>query len=180
MKKRGTFELILCGIFAALTAVLSQILVPIGPVPINLAHISVFTAAGLLGGRYGALSQVVFVCLGAFGVPVFAGLRGGPGVIAGPTGGFIFGFIGCAFVSGAIIHRFGTSAKALFSAMVFGMFVSYLLGVPWFMHYMGAPFSAEFVFLFLLPFIPGDALKMAASALLIRRLYPTVSKMRQA
>ena len=63
---------VLCAFFAALNAVLAQITIPIGPVPINLTHLSTYTAAGLLGARYGALSQLVYVLMGVIGLPVFS------------------------------------------------------------------------------------------------------------
>lgn len=62
---------VLCAFFAALNAVFAQITIPIGPVPVNLTHLSTYTAAGLLGARYGAVSQLVYVLLGVIGLPVF-------------------------------------------------------------------------------------------------------------
>ena len=78
-----------CALFAALTAILSQIAIPIGPVPINLATLAVFIAGGLMGPVWGAVSMIVYVALGAVGVPVFAMFTGGISIIVGPTGGYI-------------------------------------------------------------------------------------------
>ena len=80
-------KLTLCAMLAALTAVMSQLLIPIGPIPINLAMLSVFVAGGLLGSSAAALSQTVYVLMGAVGLPVFAMLTGGIGIVLGPTGG---------------------------------------------------------------------------------------------
>ena len=84
-----TTMMILCGIFAAVTAICSLITIPLGftPVPVNLGTLSVFLTGGILGKKYGTLSMTVYVLLGAAGVPVFSGFRGGRGVLAGPTGG---------------------------------------------------------------------------------------------
>ena len=175
MRRTNTFKLILCAFFAALSAVLSQVFIPIGLVPVNFIHVSIFVAAGLLGAKYGTLSQVVFVLLGAFGVPVFTGFTSGMGIIMGPTGGFIFGYIGCVFVSGLLISRFGTSMKALIPSMYVGMFVSYAFGIPWLMHVTGLNFTAAVISC--LPFIPGDLVKIIVSAIIVNRLHPTVKKM---
>ena len=77
MRQTKIKAMTLCALFAALTAVLSQIAIPLAPVPVNLATFAVFLAGGLLGGKLGALSQAVYVLLGAFGLPVFAGMTGG-------------------------------------------------------------------------------------------------------
>ena len=97
-----TTYLALCGLFAALMAICSFITIPLGftPVPVNLGTLGVFLAGGILGRKYGTISIAVYVLLGAVGVPVFAGLRGGLGVLAGPTGGYIIGYIVAAFLAG--------------------------------------------------------------------------------
>ena len=94
--------MVYCALFAALTAVCSQLSVPIQPVPINLALFSVYMAGALLGGGRGAISQIVFLLIGAAGVPVFAGFRGGLQVLAGPTGGYIVGYVAAALITGAV------------------------------------------------------------------------------
>lgn len=173
MKKMRTAELTLCAFFAALSAILSQISIPIGPVPIGLAHISVFLAAGLLGAKYGALSQIVYALLGIAGAPVFAGFRGGVGVLAGPTGGFIAGYIGCVFVTGSLIERFGSSVKALIPAMYAGWIVTYAMGLSWFMYVTNLSLPAALP-VCVFPFLPGDLLKTILCAVLVNRLRTAV------
>ena len=105
---RTVKTMIYCALFAALTAVCSQLAIPIQPVPINLALLSVYIAGGLLGGGMGAASQAVFLLIGAVGVPVFAGFRGGVQALVGPTGGYLIGYAAAAFVTGsgrsAVLH----------------------------------------------------------------------------
>lgn len=97
-------KLTFSSLFAALTAVgaLISIQSPFSPVPITLQTFFTLTAGVLLGSRYGALSQVVYVLLGVFGLPVFANMTSGFGVLVGPTGGYLFGFILGALVIGII------------------------------------------------------------------------------
>ena len=168
-------DMILCAVFAALSAALSQIAIPIGPVPVTLTHLSVFLAGGLLGARRGAVSQLVFVLLGAMGAPVFAQLKGGPGVIAGNTGGFIVGYIACALVVGLAADRWGRSPKVMIPAMMAGMAVTYALGITWFMFVTNTPLGAALGYC-VWPFLPGDAAKIALSAVLISALYPVLRK----
>jgi len=170
-----TKQLIMCSIFAALSAVLSQLSIPIGPIPISMTHVSIFLAAGLLGAKYGAASQAVYALLGAVGAPVFTGLSGGFAIIAGPRGGFIIGYIACAFISGFMIERFGRSYKSLIVSMYSGWVITYLFGLSWFIFVTGTPLI-ESISLCVLPFLPGDALKTILCAALIIRLHPVLTK----
>ena len=173
MKPIKTRMLILCALFAALNAILSQLAVPIGPVPINFVHASIFTAVGLLGIKYGTLSQVVFVLMGAAGLPVFSGLSGGIGVIMGPAGGFIISYVFCALIAGFVMERFGRSTKTLVLAMYSGWIVTYVLGVARFMYVTNTNLAAALPVV-MLPFLPGDVLKVVVSVVLINRLYVVV------
>ena len=170
MKSR-TAKLTLCAIFAALSAILSQISIPIGTVPINLTHISIFTAAGLLGWKYGTFSQLTFVAMGAIGLPVFSGFSGGLGKIVGPTGGFIVGYIACALVTAVIINRFGSKLTTLVLAMTAGWLVTYTIGSIWFMIVMQSNLATALMTC-VVPFLIGDVIKTAVSAILINRLRP--------
>lgn len=173
-----TASLTLCGLFAAIMAVCSIITVPLGftPVPINLGTLGVFLAGGILGRKYGTISIAVYVILGAVGIPIFAGFKGGLGVLAGPTGGYIIGYILAAFVVGLIVDfflkdDFGIGKQYLICviAMVAGLFVCYLLGTIWFIVSTGTGVWASLVAC-VFPFLPGDALKIVAATLLVRRL----------
>jgi len=174
--KMKTVNMALCALFVALSAVLSQISIPIGTVPVNFTHISIFLSVGLLGTRYGTLSQIVYVILGAIGMPVFSGFTGGLGWVMGATGGFIIGYVVCAFVTGIIIDRFGSSIRVLFLAMYAGWSITYLIGIPWFMIVTGTTSVAAALTACLLPFLLGDLVKTILSAVLINRLRPVLRK----
>ncbi len=171
----STKELVIIGVFAALSAVLSQISIPIGSVPVNLTHISIFLAAGLLGCREGIMSQIVFVVMGVVGLPVFSGFSGGFNRLLGPTGGFIAGYIGCVIISATIIRYYGKSVKALIPAMLCGSIITYILGISWLMYSLNLSLLPA-ITAYMLPFIPGDMLKIAVSTALIRRLDPILSR----
>jgi biotin transport system substrate-specific component len=173
MKKRNELYLyILCALFAALTAVCSQIMVPLPftPVPINLALLSVFVCGAVLGPKKGAISMLIYVLLGAVGLPVFAGFTGGFGILAGPTGGYIVGYVASAVVMGLLAsHKELAGKKKIIqigqtlATGIPALAVCYALGTAWFMVTTGTGFAASMV-MCVIPFIPGDVCKIIFAA----------------
>ena len=166
--KMSTYDLVLCALCAAVTCVLAPLSVPLaGEVPISLATFAVLLSGILLGGKLGALSQLIYVLLGSVGVPVFAGWTGGLGITLGVTGGYIIGYIPMAFVAGLLYHRYGRNASGfrkyavMFVSMVLATAVLYILGTAWFMAQtkmtLGASLAACVI-----PFLPGDLIRIAA------------------
>lgn len=169
MNRGKTLRITLCALFAALTAICSQIQIPLPNIPINLALFAVFMAGAILGTGYGTMSIVVYVLLGAAGVPVFAGFKGGLGALTGATGGYIIGYILCAFLTGFLIRCIGGKLYQMVIAMVIGLVACYGLGTIWFMILTGNSAAAS-ISVCVLPFLPGDAVKIALAALLSVRL----------
>ncbi|MFU0832056.1 MAG: Biotin transporter [Oscillospiraceae bacterium] len=169
MKKNTTFELVMCAMFAALTAVFSQLAIPIGSVPINLATLSVFLSGGILGMMGGLVSQVVYILLGAAGLPVFAGFSGGIGVIAGPTGGYIIGYAAAAALVGFMVDKLGRKPFPLAVSMLAGLAVCYFLGTAWFMIVTKRALWDSLT-LCVFPFLIGDALKIAVATVITDRV----------
>lgn len=179
--------LLLAALMAAVCAVCSWISVPLPftPVPINLGTLAVFLTAGLLGWKYGTLSVLVFVLLGAAGLPVFHGFTGGIGIITGPTGGYIVGYILAALLTGVMIDSFmknkreETSKAAVYAvfvlAMVLGLAACYALGTAWFMHISKTGLGASLL-MCVVPFLIGDAIKIAIATVLVRKLRPFVRR----
>lgn len=170
--KAKTKTLVLCALFAALTAVCSQIalVLPITQVPFNLATLAVFLAGGMLGAKAGAISQLVYVLIGAIGVPVFAQFSGGLQNLFGPTGGYIFGFIVGAWLVGLLVEKL--PKKGFFInvlAMVVGLAACYALGTIWYMVITKANIVSALL-LCVVPFLPVDALKIILAAFLCTRL----------
>ncbi len=171
MKRSKTANLVLCALFTALTAVLAQITIPIGPVPISLSTFSVFISGALLGAKSGAVSQAVYVLLGAAGVPVFAMFRGGLGTLAGPTGGYIAGYVLTAWLVGLIIEKLGNRLYGFALAMLTGFAAYMITGTGWFMLVTGNGLK-EALMICVVPFLPGDFLKMTAAGMISYRLRP--------
>ncbi len=157
--KIKTREMVYCALFAALTAVFSQIVIPIGLVPINLATLSVLLCGAVLGKKYGSLSIFIYVVLGAVGVPVFASFKGGLSVLAGPTGGYILGYIAMAFLTGLGFEKYEKMLSRVLM-MVLATLVCYTFGTAWFMISAKADFVYS-LFTCVLPFLPFDAVKIA-------------------
>lgn len=170
MKNRTTVSLVFCALFAALTAAASQLSIPVGPVPINLATLSVFLAGGVLGARYAAVSQTVYLMIGAAGLPVFANFRAGVATLAGPTGGYLIGYVAAAWLIGLLCSRFGRKPAKLAGILCAGLALCYLLGTAWFMFVTKSGLWSAMT-LCVLPFLIGDAVKISAAVILIPRLH---------
>jgi biotin transport system substrate-specific component len=150
-------------LLAALTAVGAQIQAPLpfSPVPVVLSNFFAILAGLVLGARAGAASQVVYLLLGAAGLPVFAGLRGGVQVLAGPTGGYLIGFVLAAAAAGLLRGPRPGSGRAVAAAAV-GAALIYAVGVPYLAAVTGMGLRRALV-VGVLPFLPGDALKVVAA-----------------
>ena len=146
-----------CALFAALTAVCSQLAIPMPwGVPINLALFAVYMAGTMLGPVWGAASQLVYLLLAAVGVPVMAGMQGGPAVLLGKTGGYAIGYLLAALIAGAF-------------ACVVGCAACYVLGTIWFMVLTGLDLPTSLTYC-VIPYLPGDVIKIALASLLTIQL----------
>ena len=165
--KLSTRKLSSCALFCALTAVFSQISLPLPftPIPVNLATLSVLMAGGLLGASGGGWSMAVYLLLGFAGLPVFSGFRGGAAALAGPTGGYLAGYLAAAVVTGLLLSPKENRLFPHFLAMGAGIAVCYTLGTAWFMTLTHSQLVPAFG-MCVLPFLPGDGVKIAAASLL--------------
>ena len=156
-RKIATKDLVLTALFAALTAVLAQIQLPIGPVPFNLAVFGAFLAGMLLAPAWAAASMGVYMLLGAVGIPVFAGFMGGPAVLLGKTGGYVIGYIFIALATALAVKRSG-KLPVIGAAMLAGLLICYGFGTAWFMAVTGADLVSALGWC-VLPFIVPDVCK---------------------
>ena len=158
-------------LFAALIAVgaFIRIPVPVSPIPITLQIIFVFLAGAVLGARWGMMSVIVYLLLGAIGLPVFSGGSSGIGVIFGPTGGYLVGFAFAALAIGTLSEKRGTS-NILQNVinMLIGLLIIYFFGTVYLMHV--ANLSIEHAILMgIVPYLPGDALKLMIASIIAAR-----------
>ena len=172
-KKFRTLDLAYIGLGVALIAVCSWISIPL-TVPITLQTLGVCMIAGLFGLRRGTLATFVYLLLGTVGVPLFAQFTGGIGIITGPTGGYLIGFIFTALIVGFVSDKWGEKLRAVILAMIGGVLVCYAFGTAWFAFvYAKSNEPASLVTILgwcVFPFIPFDAVKIIIAALLTNRL----------
>jgi biotin transport system substrate-specific component len=154
--------MIYASMFGAATAAGAYIIIPLPPVPITLQTLFLALAAVLLGGRLGALSQIIYVLLGVIGLPVFAGGKAGFGVLIGPSGGYLIGFIAGAYVIGKLTEiSKRPNAVMLGVYIAIGYLVVYLLGVCQLI--LIARFTVlKALTLGVVPFLIGDLIKIIA------------------
>lgn len=162
-------SMILAGLFAALLAISSQVSIPIGPVPHTLQIFFVLLSGLVLGSRWGFISVGVWVLLGVFGLPVFSQGKAGIAVLAGPTGGFLAGFMLCAFLVGWLTERTGVSFGKTMAFMLLGLALVYLVGITGFMasfaYFLHKPMTLDKALtLAVLPFLPFDLVKTLMAA----------------
>lgn len=168
-----TYDMAYIGIFTVLIAICSWISIPMD-IPFTLQTFAVFLSVAILGGKRGTLSVVVYVLLGAIGVPVFAGFTGGFGVILRNTGGYIIGFIFTALTMWLIESLFGRKMWVQAVSMVIGLVVCYAFGTAWFMLvYMRSTGAVGLMTVLgwcVLPYIIPDAVKIALALILSNTL----------
>lgn len=157
MKKSNIRQLAICALFAAVTAVLAQIMLPIGPIPFNLAVLGAFLAGLLLTPAWAVCSMGVYIALGCIGVPVFAGFQGGPAVLFGKTGGYVIGYLFIALCAALAVKHVG-KLWAVALSMAVGLLVCYAFGTLWFMVLTGADLVSALGWC-VLPFLVPDICK---------------------
>ena len=132
MKKITVREMTLAALFAALTAVCSWISIPVTAVPFTLQTFAIALALYAPGGRTGFLAIAVYLTLGMAGVPVFSGFHGGPGVLLGPTGGYLLGFLATALIWTVGERKFSANRRTRLGGMALAMAACYAVGTAWF------------------------------------------------
>jgi biotin transport system substrate-specific component len=171
-------------LMAAVTAVAAQIAIPLpfSPVPFTLQVPAVVLSGLLLGSRHGALAQAIYVLVGAVGVPVFAGFKGGLGVIFGPTGGYLVSYPLAAAVAGLAAYAVARSSRrrALTSSLLWGvaaLAVIYAIGATWLSFVTDLPLAVA-VAQGVLPFVVFDLVKVALAALVAVAAAPAIAASR--
>lgn len=184
MKRSGSIRWIAyTAVGVALIAVCSWISVPsLLPtmVPFTMQTFAVCLISALLGARLGCWAVGCYILLGAVGVPVFSGVRGGAAVLLGTTGGYIVGFLLTALIVGLTADKLGREAWKLAPGMIAGVLACYVFGTAWFLlvytRTKGALSVLTAVGWCVTPYLIPDAIKIALAVFLSGRLYPIVSR----
>lgn len=180
-------RLALIALMAAVLCVLSPLAIPLsGGVPLSLATLAVMLAGAVLGPVDGMLATLVFLALGMVGVPVFSAYQAGVGVLFGKTGGFLLGYIPLALCSGLFLGKRPLQRKPSFRellpaivGMALGTVILYAFGTAWFLILTHAPLKLALTAC-VLPFLPGDALKMILVCALAPALRAALQKLETA
>jgi biotin transport system substrate-specific component len=152
-------------------AAMAQVRIPLPftPVPLTGQTFAVLLAGIALGSRRGSASMLLYLVLGAIGLPVFAGGATGVATLAGPTGGYLVGFIGAAWVVGRMAeHGLGRHFRSLWLVFLAGEAIIYLFGLPWLSLYVGVQ---KVLITGILPFLPGDLIKLVAATLVLPSIW---------
>lgn len=172
MKPSPVKHLTLSAMCISIMIICAWLTVP-APIPFTMQTFAVFAVLGVLGGKYGTVCVCAYILLGAFGLPVFSGFSGGVGVLLGPTGGYLLGFVVMALFFWFCQRRFGESERVYLLSCGIGMGLCYLLGTLWYVFVylqsgavsLGAALLANVV-----PFIIPDGLKLGLALTVRRRL----------
>lgn len=160
----NTRTLTLIGLMAAVLCILGpwSLVIPLSPVPVSLGMLAVYLTAYILGMKKGIVSIAVYLLLGGMGLPVFTGFSGGIGKVAGPTGGYMLGYLFMGLIIGFAADKWKTNWAFIFPGMLVGTAVCYLFGSLWLARQADMSFGAA-LGAGVIPFIPGDLVKMAVA-----------------
>lgn len=172
-ERSKTYDIVYIAVFAVIMAICSWISIPT-TVPFTLQTFGVFIAVGVLGGKRGTLAVLVYIILGAIGVPVFSGFTGGIGILAGTTGGYIVGFLFSALIMWLMEKIPGKRSVIQILSMIVGLIVCYAFGTAWFMvvysRANGAVGLAAVLGWCVIPFIIPDLIKIVLAYMLSRKI----------
>ena len=156
-QKIKTKQMVLIALMTAVTCVLGPLSIPLpfSPVPISLTNFAIFLAIFVLGMENGTISFIIYLLLGAVGVPVFSSFRGGLQVLAGATGGYLIGFIFLALIMGFALDHFDRKLVPTIIGMIIGMAVCYAFGTVWLAKLLSLSFK-EGLMMGVIPYLAGD------------------------
>ena len=150
-------------LMTAALCVLGPMSLPIGPVPITLTNLTIYFFLYILGTKQSAAAYLVYLLVGMAGLPVFSGYSGGLQKLAGPTGGYLIGFIPMILMAGPVVERMWQNRVVCIAAMELSVWVAYLFGTVWLAVSLQRTFG-EALAMGVIPFILVDFLKIAAAA----------------
>ena len=165
-KRSATRDLVYIALMAVIIAACAWLQIPFGQINFTMQTFGVFLAVGLLGGKSGTLSVIVYLLLGALGAPVFSGFTGGIAKLAGPTGGYLVGFIFAALVYWGVTKLFGDGPVPAVAGMILGNAVCYAFGTVWFTAVTGKYSFPAALSVCVVPYVVPDLCKIALAYVL--------------
>ena len=169
MNSKYLIRMILTALTAAVFCVVSPITIPIGPIPLSLMTLVLYVSIYVTGRRITFIACVLYLLIGMAGLPVFSLYQGGIGKLAGPTGGYLIGYLPMILIGGAAIAMGEKSRKKISRVLqALGLIVAtavlYVLGTVWFVISSGTPVGAALM-ICVVPFLPGDLVKIVISVI---------------
>ena len=173
-----TKRMALIGVMTAVTCVLGPLSIPlpISPVPISFTNLAIYLSLYVLGMKAGTIRYLVYLLLGFAGLPVFSGFSGGVAKLAGPTGGYLVGFIFMAIVGGRVIDRFPGKYALHAVGLVIGTAICYVFGTVWLAGQLGMTFVAG-LGVGVMPYLPADAAKILLALLVGPKLRKEIQRL---
>lgn len=160
-------QMTLMALMTALICVIAPFSIPLGfsPVPISFTNFAIYIAAYVIGMKRTTISFFIYLLIGIIGVPVFAGFNSGAGVLLGPTGGYLIGFIFLALVSGYFIDKYPSKIVMCIAGMILGLVICYAFGTAWLAIQNKMTFM-QAMLIGVVPYLIGDAIKIAVAAVI--------------
>lgn len=178
MKSMSLREMMLSAMFVAIISVLTYIAIPLpfSPVPITGQTLGIMLVGMVLSTNASFVTLFVYILLGAIGLPVFSGGASGIGILFGPTGGYIFGFLIGAVLISFLAGNSNNLKRLIIAGFVGGILIVDLIGMTWLGISTGMGIKKAFV-VGVLPFLIGDGIKLLLSALIASKLKKHLSYM---
>ena len=164
-RKSQIYQFACCALMAALMCIFGPMSVPIGPVPVSLTNLVIYFTVYLIGMKGATVSYLIYMLLGIVGLPVFSGYQGGLAKVAGPTGGYLVGFILMALICGFVMEKSNVNIPITVVGMIVGTLVAYAFGTVWFVQLMDVTYSYALT-VCVFPFIPFDLAKIGIPTVL--------------
>ena len=184
MKKNPIRDITICGIMSSLLCISAMFTIPLPltPVPVTLQTFFICVIAIVMSRRQAIVTVCIYLLMGVIGLPVFSGMRSGPGVLVGPTGGFLLGFIpAVAMISTLFKHMYENKkilpALNLSFSLIIGSLIIYAFGTAQLMGVNSLSLSGALTAA-VLPFVFGDTIKIAIAVFIIIPFYGKICNMR--
>lgn len=150
------------GILAAIICLLAPFSVPVGAIPISLATFAIYIVSCMVKTKISVCAVIIYILLGAVGLPVFSAFSGGLHIITGVTGGYIIGYIPCSLIIGLLTDKFENKKFVYPFSMLLGTAACYLVGILWYMYHTESSFASAAA-VCIIPFFVGDIIKISAA-----------------